>query len=140
MRRFVLVMISVLICGVVAGSTIYTQTKAPDLIIVNARIYTVDSRFSTAEAVAITDGKFTAVGTTAQIRKLGGPATRIFDAVGKTIVPGLQDNHLHNAGGGPGVDLFNARSLEDVLTRIGARAKEAKPGDVVVTNADWHEA
>jgi len=140
MRRFVLVMISVLICLVVAGSTTYTQTKAPDLIIVNARIYTVDSRFSTAEAVAVTDGKFTAVGTTAQIRKLSGPSTRIFDAGGKTIVPGLQDNHLHNAGGGPGVDLFNARTLEDVLNRIGARAKEAKPGDVVITNSDWHEA
>src|SRR5207253_9659319 len=80
------------------------------------------------------------VGTTSQIRRLGGAAARIFDAGGKTGVPGLQDNHLHNAGGGPGVDLFNARSLEDVLNRIGARAKEAKPGDVVVTNAGWHEA
>jgi predicted amidohydrolase YtcJ len=38
------------------------------------------------------------------------------------------------------VDLFNARTLDDVLARIGARAKEAKPGDVVITNADWHEA
>jgi len=140
MRRFVLRMISVLIWLVVAGSTVFTQTKAPDVIIVNAKIYTVDSKFSTAEGVAITDGKFTAVGTTAQIRKLSGPSTRILDAGGKTIVPGLQDNHLHNAGGGPGVDLFNARTLEDVLDRIGARAKEAKPGDVVVTNSDWHEA
>src|SRR3989442_9181799 len=140
MRRFVLLMISVLVCLFVAGSSIYTQTKAPDLIIVNAKIYTVDSKFSTAEGVAITDGKFTAVGTTAQIRKLSGLSTRILDAGGKTIVPGLQDNHLHNAGGGPGVDLFNARTLEDVLDRIGARAKEAKPGDVVVTNSDWHEA
>ncbi len=113
MRRFVRRMISVLIWLVVAGSTVYTQTKAPDVIIVNAKIYTVDSKFSTAEGVAITDGKFTAVGTTAQIRKLSGPSTRILDAGGKTIVPGLQDNHLHNAGGGPGVDLFNARTLED---------------------------
>jgi predicted amidohydrolase YtcJ len=140
MRRFAPVMIPVLICLFVAGSTTYTQTKAPDLIIVNARIYTVDSRFSTAEAVAITDGKFTAVGTTPQIRKLSGPSTRVLDAAGKTIVPGLEDNHLHNAGGGPGVDLFNARTLDDVLNRIGARAKEAKPGDIVITNADWHEA
>src|SRR5262245_9427869 len=137
--RVVILISSVLVCLLVAGST-YTQTTAPDLIIVNAKIYTVDSRFSTAEGVAITDGKFTAVGTTAQIRKLIGPSTRILDAGGKTIVPGLQDNHLHNAGGGPGVDLFNARTLDDVLTRIGARAKEAKPGDVVFTNADWHEA
>src|SRR3989441_5417687 len=97
MRRFVRRMISVLIWLVVAGSTVFTQTKAPDVIIVNAKIYTVDSKFSTAEGVAITDGKFTAVGTTAQIRKLSGPSTRILDAGGKTIVPGLQDNHLHNA-------------------------------------------
>src|SRR5436309_4037796 len=140
MRCFVSLMIFVLVCLFVAGGTLFTQTKAPDVIIVNARIYTVDSKFSTAEAVAIADGQFTAVGTTAQIRKLSGPSTRILDAGGKTIVPGLQDNHLHNAGGGPGVDLFNARTLQDVLGRIAARAREAKPGDVVVTNADWHEA
>src|SRR5262245_31391746 len=116
MRWFVSLMIFVVVCLFVLGSTQFTQTKAPDLIIVNAKIYTVDSNFSTAEAVAIGDGKFTAVGTTAQIRKFSGPSTRILDAGGKTIVPGLQDNHLHNAGGGPGVDLFNARTLDDVLT------------------------
>jgi predicted amidohydrolase YtcJ len=140
MRCLVSLTISVLVCAFVAGNTLLTQTKAPDLIIVNAKIYTVDSKFSTAEAVAITDAKFTAVGTTAQIRKLSGPSTRILDAGGKTIVPGLQDNHLHNAGGGPGVDLFNARMLQEVLDRIRARVQETKPGDVVVTNSDWHEA
>jgi len=140
MRCFVSLMIFALVCLFVAGSTLFTQTKAPDLILVNAKIYTVDSKFSTAEAVAIADGKFTAAGTTAQIRKLSGLSTRIVDAGGKTIVPGLQDNHLHNAGGGPGVDLFNARTLQDVLDRIRARVQEAKAGDVVVTNADWHEA
>ena len=140
MDRFELLLCSVLVCLFMAASALFRQTKTADLIIVNARIYTVDSRFSTAEAVAITDGKFAAVGTTAEIRKLGSASTRILDAAGKTIVPGLQDNHLHNAGGGPGVDLFTARTLQDVLDRIAARVKEAKPGDVVVTNADWHEA
>ena len=52
-RHFVLLMIFVFVCLLVAGSTLSSQTKAPDLIIVNARIYTVDSRFSTAEGVAI---------------------------------------------------------------------------------------
>src|SRR5262245_49354839 len=140
MRWFVSLMIFVLVCLIVAGRTLVTQTKEPDLIIVNAKVYTIDSRFSTAEAVAIADGRFAAVGSTAQIRKLSGPSTRILDAGGKTIVPGLQDNHLHNAGGGPGVDLFSARTLQDVLDRIRARVQEAKPGDVVVTNADWQEA
>src|SRR5262245_37458154 len=140
MRCFMSVVILVVVCIFAAGSTLLTQTKAPDVIIVNAKIYTVDSKFSTSEAVAITDAKFTAVGTTAQIRRLSGPSTRILDAGGKTIVPGLQDNHLHNAGGGPGVDLFNARTLQDVLDRIRARVQETRPGDVVVTNSDWHEA
>src|SRR5438094_10490486 len=140
MRRFVRRMISVLIWLVVAGSTVFTQTKAPDVIIVNAKIYTVDSKFSTAEGVAITDGKFTAVGTTARNRKLSGPSTRILDAGGKTIVPGNQDNHLHNAGGGPGVDVFNARALEALLDGLGARAQETNPGDVVVPSPGWHAA
>jgi predicted amidohydrolase YtcJ len=140
MRYFLSLAIFTIVCLFVAGKTFFTQAKTPDLIIVNARIYTVDSKFSTAEAVAIADGKFTAVGTTAQIRRLSGPSTRILDADGKTIVPGLQDGHLHNAGGGPGVDLFNARTLQQVLDRISARVREAKPGDVVVTNPDWHEA
>src|SRR5262245_44403573 len=141
MRWFLSLMLVVLVCLFAAArTTLFPQTKAPDLIIVNAKIYTVDSNFSTAEAVAIGDGKFTAVGTTAQIRKFSGPSTRILDAGGKTIVPGLQDNHLHNAGGGPGVDLFDARTLPDVLGRIRARVKEARPSDVVVTNGDWHEA
>jgi predicted amidohydrolase YtcJ len=138
MRMFAI--ITVLVCLLVAGNTFFTQTRPPDMIIVNAKIYTVDSRFSTVEAVGIANAKFTAVGTTAQIRKLSGPSTKIFDAGGKTIVPGLQDNHLHNAGGGTGVDLFNARTLEDVLSRIRTRVQETKPGGVVVTNADWHEA
>src|SRR5436190_23103258 len=99
MRCFVLRMISVLIWLVVARSTVFTQTKAPDVIIVNAKIYTVDSKFSTAEGVAITDGKFTVVGTTAQIRKVSGPSTRILDAGGNTSVAGVLDNLLGDDGG-----------------------------------------
>ena len=133
---------------IVAGSSwvggcagaVAPQAPAPDLAIVNARIYTVDQAFSTAEAVAITDGKFSAVGTTDDIRKRVAPSTRVIDAGGRTIVPGLMDNHLHNAGGGPGVDLSRARSMDDVLNAIAARVKTTNPGEAVVTNADWHEA
>lgn len=113
---------------------------APDMVIVNARIYTVDQAFSIAEAVAIHDGKFTAVGKTEDIRKLAGPTTRVIDAGGRTIVPGLQDNHLHNAGGGPGVDLSRVRSMDELLAAIAERVKASDTGEVVTTNADWHEA
>src|SRR6266853_3389873 len=115
------------------------QTPAPDLILVNAKIYTVDPAFSTAEAAAIANGRFTSVGASAQVRRLAGPKTRIIDLGGKTIVPGLADNHLHGAGGGPGVDLSRARTLDEVLDLIAARVRQA-PGAIVITNSDWHEA
>ena len=128
------------LAGALLVGSAHAQAQAPELIIVNARIYTVAAAFSTAQAVAMAGGKLTAVGTSARIRAMAGPETQILDAGGKTIIPGLQDNHLHNAGGGPGVDLSSARSLADVLNRIAARVKQAHPGDIVTTNADWHEA
>jgi len=118
----------------------FAQSAAPDMVIVNAHIYTVNPAQPNAEAVAITNGKFTAVGSSREVRALAGPKTRVLDAGGKTIIPGLADNHLHSAGGGPGVDLSNARSLPEALKLIEDRVKQAKPGEVVITNADWHEA
>jgi len=140
MHRAGVVLISAAAASFIAGRALQSQAPAPDLVIVNAKVYTVDRAFSTAEAVAIANGRFTAVGSTGQIRKLAGPSTKVMDVGGKTIVPGLQDDHLHNAGGGPGVDLSRARTLQDVLDLIGARVKRSGPGDVVTTNADWHEA
>lgn len=113
---------------------------APEAIYVNGKIVTVDPRFSIAEAMAVTAGKFQAVGTNADIRKLSGPATRVIDLHGRTVIPGLEDTHLHSAGGGPGVDLSNARTLADVLGAIERRAHTAQPGEVIVSNSDWHEA
>jgi len=124
-----------------ATSSIRGQSiPQPDAIYYNAKIVTVDDKFSYAQAVAITGDKFTAVGTNETVRKLAGPATIQIDLKGLTVTPGLTDNHLHNAGGGPGVDLSRARTLDEVLAAIGARAKQSKPGDIVTTNNDWHEA
>ena len=112
----------------------------PDTILHNANVVTVDAGFSSAEAVAITDGRFVAVGSNTDVGALAGLATRMIDVQGRTVVPGLSDGHLHNGGGGPGVDLSRARSLADVKAAIAARAAQTEPGEVVVTNSDWHEA
>ncbi len=112
----------------------------PDTILVNGRVITVDAQFSIAEAVAIAAGHFTAVGTNRAINALAGPQTRVIDLHGQTVIPGLADGHLHDAGGGPGVDLAGARSIADVLRAIAARVSQSRPGDVIVTNGDWHEA
>ena len=128
------------VLSVVAIATQQAPTVAPDTILINGHIITVDATFSTAQAVAISGARFSAVGTDAAIRALAGPSTATIDLHGQTVIPGLADDHLHDAGGGPGVDLSRARSLRDVLAAIAARVKERRPGDVITTNSDWHEA
>src|SRR5580704_17312548 len=102
---------------------------APDAIYIHGKIITVDPRFTIAEAIAVTGGKFEAVGKNVDIQRLAGSATRVIDLHGRTVIPGLEDSHLHNAGGGPGVDLSNARTLADVLAAVSRRVKVAAPGD-----------
>ncbi len=136
--------VAVLAAVTIAAATRWTavaqSSQPPDAIYYNAKVVTVDDQFSYAEAIAITGDKFAAVGPNEVVRKLAGPATRQIDLKGLTVTPGLTDNHLHNAGGGRGVDLSRTRSLREVLSAIGARAKQSTAADVVVTNSDWHEA
>ncbi len=132
--------VAVLVLSLASTARPAQAPAPPDTILVNAHIVTVDARFSIAEAVAISGGRFTAVGTDAAIRKLAGPSTTTIDLHGQTVMPGLADDHLHDAGGGSGVDLSRARTMRDVLAAIGARVTESRAGDVITTNSDWHEA
>lgn len=94
--------------------------EAADLLVINAKIYTVDEEFSTAEAVAIKDGKFLAVGTSEELQEKY-EATEVVDAAGKTILPGLIDAHAHFYGQGmnlQAVDLTETSSFEEVVNRI----------------------
>ena len=129
-----------LVALAVAAQQPRVAERPADTILVNGHVITVDVRFSIAEAIAISDGKFTAVGSSASIRRHAGPATRVIDLHGETVIPGLADGHLHDAGGGPGVDLAGARSIADVLAAVAARVARSRPGDLIVTNSDWHEA
>ena len=131
---------SILAIGALGCSGPQSADSPPDTILYNGNVITVDPAFSHAQAVAIAGDRFTAVGSDASIRDLAGPQTTQIDLSGRTVVPGLMDNHLHSAGGGPGVDLSDTRTLAEVLAAIGARANESPPGALVVTNGDWHEA
>lgn len=123
-----------------AAQTPLPRPAPPDLILINGRIITVDRAFSIADGVAITGDRILTTGNADQLRALAGPSTRIVDLKGNTVIHGLMDNHLHGAGGGPGVDLSRARSLADVYAAVTARLEQAQPGDVIVSNSDWHEA
>ena len=92
MKRVVL-LLALLCLG--AGSA-FAQTdippeliRYPDLMIHNAKVLTVDENFRVAEAAAIRDGVFLAVGTNAEVLRLRGPQTRVLDLQGKTVIPGF---------------------------------------------------
>ncbi|WP_073242815.1 amidohydrolase [Maribacter aquivivus] len=93
-----------------------------DLVIVNAKVYTVDNSFSEAQAFAVQDGKFIAVGTTEEIRDIY-TSDQLIDADGRAITPGLIDAHCHFYGLGLTqqiVDLVGTTSFEEVLERVRA--------------------
>jgi hypothetical protein len=118
---------------------VWSQQREPDSVFFNGRFITENAQLGIVEAVAVRDGRFVAVGSNSQVRALVGPATQQVDLRGQTVLPGLADNHFHSIGGGPGVDLSRARSMDDVLAAIRARAAATPVGQVIVTNSDWHE-
>jgi len=135
--------ITALCCfGVMACTTLQPplDQAAADTVLRSGKIITVDKEFSIREAIAITGGRIVAVGSDAQIAPYVGSNTRVVDLGGRTVIPGLMDGHLHSAGGGPGLDLANARSIADLLAAGERAAQLAHHGELIVSNNDWHEA
>src|ERR1700730_4789642 len=94
-RRILSVTIGVLLVVGGALSVLRAQQPAPNLILSNGKIITVDERFSIAQAVAIRGDRIVAAGTNQEITQLAGPNTRKIDLKGKAVIPGLIDNHMH---------------------------------------------
>jgi predicted amidohydrolase YtcJ len=113
----------------------------PDLIVLNADILTMDPLTPRAEALAAHGGKVTALGTTAEIRALAGPSTRIVDAGGRLVLPGFQDTHIHlqDSGYHYGMmaNLDDARTIAE-LQEILARFAADKAGDGWVKGVGWY--
>jgi len=106
-----------------------------DLIIHNAKVLTVDAKFSIAEAVAVKDGRITKVGKNADILALKTDKTRVIDAGGKVVMPGLMDSHTHPLGSALSEwkePLPALRSLDDVFAYIRKKAETTKEGDWIV--------
>src|SRR5580692_6137257 len=84
-----------LLAMIALAAALPAWSQNADTILVNGKILTVDKQFSTREAIAIRDGKITAVGSSADIRKQAGPKTRLIDLQGRTVIPGFIDSHIH---------------------------------------------
>ena len=103
----------------------------PSMVVLNADIRTVDSRSPRAQAFAVTSGKFSAIGSSEEIRALASESTQIIDAQGVTIIPGLIDGHTHMISGASlamGVDLTDIADKQEWLRRIRRKAETLPPG------------
>lgn len=115
--------------SIIILSAIYACTpmkkQEVDLLLVNGNIYQVDSLFSKAEAFAVKDGKFVAVGSNSDIMAAYSAVT-IYDAGGKAVYPGFIDGHCHFYGFGENLyryaDLAGAQSFDEVISRLKTHA------------------
>lgn len=116
----------------------------PDFVFVNARVYTVDDRFTVAQAFAVEDGMFATIGSNEDVRATIGSSTKVIDLGGRTVLPGLIDAHGHMAGLGQlqlGVlDLAGTTSYDEVIQRVIKRAEDTEPGEWIIGRGWDHES
>ena len=127
--------------GILLVTAMRAQQTSPDVILSNGKIITVDERFTIAQAVAIKGDRIVAVGTTADINRLAGPNTRRIDLRGRSMMPGLIDNHMHVVRAG-GTWQWEVRwdgiaSRKEALDLLRARTKAVKPGEWVYNLGGW---
>jgi predicted amidohydrolase YtcJ len=133
---------SCLLAAVTFNRPTSAQNMSADLVIVNANVHTLDKARPRADAVAVYGTRISAIGTTAEIRKLAAAQTRIIDAQGALVLPGFNDAHVHFIDGGShlaSVQLRDAASPAEFAERIRAFASKTPKGRWI-TGGDWdHE-
>ena len=111
------------------------RTLDPDLVVMNAKVYTMDPNVPRAEAFAVSNGRIVAVGASAQVRSIAGRRTRVIDAKGMTVIPGFIDTHNHPEGttllyevlvGNPFEVEFV--SIDSIITKLRQKARSTPAG------------
>ena len=117
------------------------QASPVDMLLLNGRIVTLDRTSSISEALAITGDRITATGSSDEMRKLAGAATKIIDLGGRTVIPGLIDSHIHAIRAGfryaSEVNWDGATSIADALERLRSAASHAEPGAWLIVGGGW---
>src|SRR5256714_761 len=122
--------------GVLTGSTLFAMERTePELILYNGNFWTVNSRQPRAQAVAISNSRFLAIGSNEEILALAAGNAKKLDLGGKTVLPGFIDAHSHPAEAGLShlrmVDC-DLRSIADILKALRERAGKTPSGEWVL--------
>ena len=119
-----------------ASTALMTATEsfamtAKDMILINAKVTTLDRENPVAEAVAIRDGKFLAVGREQDVRAAAGPDATVIDAKGRRLIPGLIDSHIHVIRGGLNYNMElrweGVPSLSEAMAMLKRQAENTPP-------------
>ncbi|MHA6894533.1 amidohydrolase [Ralstonia pseudosolanacearum] len=134
---------ALLLGGFAAGFSPGASAAPAELVVRHGRFYTLDAGKPWAQAVAVRDGRFVAIGSDAEVAKLVGPATQVVDLHGAMVVPGLNDVHAHPIEGAYEA-LYHcaippAGDLDAVLAAVRACAARAQPDDWIV-GGPWSSA
>ncbi|KUO19530.1 amidohydrolase [Streptomyces dysideae] len=113
--------------------------STPTLLLTGGQVLTVDAGFTVAEAVAVRGRDIVAVGSDAELRALAGPGTRVVELGGRTVLPGINDSHLHGAAYGMTKPPFAldvghpaVGSIADVAAAVRRAVAAARPGEWIV--------
>jgi predicted amidohydrolase YtcJ len=112
-----------------------------DIILTNARVYTVDAAHPRAQAVAMREGRIVFTGSAQEAAALRGPSTRVLDLQGKTVIPGMMDAHGHLTGLGSAlrdVDLVGTQSFAAIVGRVKERAARS-PANAWIQGHGWDQ-
>lgn len=119
------------------------KAQDADVVLLNGKIVTVDDRFTIAQALAIRGERIVATGSNAEVEKLKGGATRVIDLAGRTVIPGLIDNHAHYMRAAEywhqEIRLDGVTSHRKALDMIAEKAHASKPGEWVLVLGGWSE-
>ena len=119
------------------------MSDAPDLVLRNGRITTLDRANPEAEALAVRDGRVLAIGAERDVMPLAGPETRVIDLRGRRAIPGLNDSHTHLIRGGLNYNMElrweGVPSLADALALLKAQAERTPPPQWVRVVGGWSE-
>lgn len=115
--------------------------NAADTVFINGKILTVDEDFSTANALAVKGDRIVAVGSNDDVSKFTGDTTKVVDLAGKTMIPGLIDNHIHFIRAGQSWDvqarIDGVKNRQDALDIISAKAATMEPGEWLMVQGGW---
>ncbi len=112
-----------------AQTTSSQSPTEPDLVVVNARVYTIDDTHPRAEALAVKDGKFIAIGSTSDIKNLAGRRTHVIDVEQMTVTPGFIDAHCHPSGVNELYEVnANVRTTKELQQVLLKKATGTPPG------------